>query len=144
MAVNEIEVAAPPETVWDVLSDPLAYAEWVQGTKRVRGADEGFPAPGTRLYHTVGAGPLTLSDSTIVVRSEPPRRLVLDARLGPLGSARVDITLHGRDGVTTVVLGERGNRGPGRLLWPAGDVVLRGRNRWSLERLKALVERRAA
>lgn len=143
MAVNEIEVAAPPQAVWDVLADPNAYAEWVLGTRRIRGADEGFPAEGTRLYHTVGAGPLTLGDSTTVVESQPPRRLVLDARLGPLGSARVVIELHERSGGTTVVLAEHGARGASRLLYPAGELLLRGRNRWSLDRLRAIVERRA-
>jgi uncharacterized protein YndB with AHSA1/START domain len=142
MAVNEIEVAAPPETVWDVLADPQAYAEWVLGTKRIRGADDGFPAEGTRLYHTIGAGPLSLSDWTRVVESEPPRRLVLDARLGPLGAARVVIELYERDGGTRVVVAEQGTRGPNVVLSRAGDVALRGRNRWSLDRLRDLAERR--
>ncbi len=144
MAVNEIDVLAPPQAVWDVLADPQAYAEWGLGTKRVRGADDGFPAAGTRLYHTIGAGPLTLSDSTAVVEAEPPERLVLDAKAGPLGSARVTVTLHERDGGPRIVLAERGSRGPSRLRGPAGELVLRGRNRWSLERLKEIVERRAA
>ena len=143
MALNEIEVAAPAEAVWDVLSDPRAYAEWVVGTKRVRGADDGFPAEGTRLYHTVGAGPLSLSDSTRVLASEPQRRLVLDARLGPLGAARVTVELVEHDGGTTVVLTEEGTRGPNRVLASVGDLALRGRNLWSLERLKELAERRA-
>jgi uncharacterized protein YndB with AHSA1/START domain len=143
MAVNSIEVEAPAQAVWDVLADPEAYAEWVVGTKRIRGADAGFPAEGTRLYHTIGAGPLSLSDSTRVVQSRPPSHIVLDARLGPLGAARVTIELIEDDGGTTVVLTEQGTRGPNRVLTPAGDFVLRGRNRWSLERLKALAERGA-
>jgi uncharacterized protein YndB with AHSA1/START domain len=143
MAANEIEVAAPPEAVWDVLSDPHAYGEWVLGTKRIRGADEGFPEEGTRLYHTVGAGPLTLSDTTSVVEVDPARRLVLDARMGPLGTARVVIELRESGDGTVVALAERGAAGTTRLLYPAGDLVLRGRNRWSLDRLKTLVESRA-
>ena len=143
MAVNEIEVAAPAQAVWDVLADPQAYAEWVVGTKEIRDADDGFPSVGTRFYHTVGAGPLSLSDSTQVAESEPPRRLVLDARLGPLGAARIVIELHEHEDVTTVALAEEGTRGPNRVLASAGDVILRGRNRWSLEKLKDLVERRA-
>lgn len=143
MAVKEIEVAATPRAVWDVLADPQAYAEWVVGTKHIRDADDGFPAPGTRIYHTVGAGPLSLSDSTQVVESEPLRRLVLDARLGPLGAAQVVIQLNEHEGGTTIVLAEEGTRGPNRFLATAGDVILRGRNRWSLEKLKDLVERRA-
>lgn len=143
MAVNEITVAAPAQAVWDVLADPAAYAGWVVGTKQIRDADEGFPAPGTRLYHTVGAGPLTLSDSTRVVQSEAPTLLVLDARLGPLGAARVQIELFEQNGSTRVVLVEDGSRGPNRILSRAGDLVLRGRNRWSLDRLKELAEQGA-
>ena len=143
MAVNEIRVSATAEAVWEVLSDPQAYASWVAGTKSIRGADDGFPEPGTRLYHTVGAGPLSLSDSTRVVESEPPTRLVLDARLGPLGAARVVIDLREHGGGTIVALAEEGSRGPNRLLAPAGDLFLRGRNRWSLDRLKELVESHA-
>ena len=144
MAVNEIEVAAPAQAVWDVLADPQAYAAWVVGTKEIRDSDDGFPAAGTRLYHTVGAGPLSLSDSTQVAESEPPRRLVLDARLGPLGEARVVIELHEHEaGTTTVALAEEGTRGPNRVLATAGDVILGARNGWSLEKLKDLVERRA-
>lgn len=143
MAVNEIEVAAPPETVWGVLADPDAYAYWVVGTKEIRGADEGFPAEGTRLYHRVGVGPLTLSDSSKVLRSDPPRLLILEAHLGPFGSARVEIELRATEAGTHVHFEETGSRGPNRLLQPAGDLLLRGRNTWSLERLKELAERRA-
>lgn len=141
--MNEMEVAASPETVWGVLADPDAYAYWVVGTKAIRGADEGFPAEGTRLYHRVGVGPLTLSDSSKVLRSDPPRVLILEARLGPLGSARVEIELRAKGAGTHVVFKETGMRGPNRLLQPAGDLLLRGRNKWSLDRLKELAEQRA-
>lgn len=143
MAVNEIEVAAPPETVWGVLADPEAYAYWVVGTKEIRGADDGFPAEGTWLYQKVGAGPLTLSDSSKVLRADPPRLLLLEARLGPLGSARVEIELRAPGAGTVVGLKETGARGPNRLLQPVGDLLLRGRNKWSLDRLKELAEQRA-
>lgn len=143
MAENEIEIAASPEAVWAVLSDPHAYSVWVVGTKRIRGADEGFPQNGTRLYHTIGIGPVTLSDSTRVLESTAPRFLALEARIGPFGAARVELELREHRGGTLVHMSEHGVRGPSRLLAPAGALLLRGRNEWSLERLKELVESRA-
>ncbi|HSO01815.1 MAG TPA: SRPBCC domain-containing protein, partial [Gaiellaceae bacterium] len=111
MAVNEIEIAAAPDDVWAVLAEPDAYARWVVGTKRIRGADEGFPDVGTRLHHTTGVGPLTIRDSTVVLRSERPRVLELEARLGPLGSAHVTLRLEEGGAGTRVVMKERGLRG---------------------------------
>jgi len=142
--VNEIEIAAPPEAVFDVLADPALYGYWVVGAKKIRGADDGFPAPGTRLHHTVGVGPLTLSDHSTVVESERPRRLVLDAHLGAIGSALVTLDLLDADGGTRVVMTERASRGiPARVGHKAGNLLLRGRNALSLERLKELAEGRA-
>ncbi|HWG55197.1 MAG TPA: SRPBCC domain-containing protein [Gaiellaceae bacterium] len=144
MAVNTIEIAAPPETVFDVLADPALYGYWVVGARVIRGADDGFPAPGTRLHHTVGVGPLSLRDHSTVVESERPKRLVLDANLGPIGSALVTLDLIENDGGTRVVMTERASRGiPARLAQRVGDALLRGRNTVSLERLKELAEGRA-
>lgn len=142
MAVNEIEIAATPEEVWEALARPGSYDEWVVGAKEIRGADEGFPGTGTRLHHTIGAGPLAIRDSTVVVRSEPPHVLQLHARMGPLGSAHVSLRLEPVAGGTRVVMKERGARGVTRLLQPATDLLLRGRNFVSLENLRDLVERR--
>jgi len=144
VAVNTIEIAAPPETVFDVLADPALYGYWVVGARVIRGADDGFPAPGTRLHHTVGVGPLSLRDHSTVVESERPKRLVLDANLGPIGSALVTLDLIENDGGTRVVMTERASRGiPARLAQRVGDALLRGRNTVSLERLKELAEGRA-
>jgi uncharacterized protein YndB with AHSA1/START domain len=142
MAVNEIDVSVPPEAVWDVLANPQAYPGWVVGTRAVGAADEGFPAPGTRFRYTGGAGPVNVTDATAVLAAEPGRRLVLETRMGALGSARVEIELSPCEGGTHVVLREHGSAGLNRLLQPAGDLVLRGRNRWSLERLRRLAESR--
>lgn len=142
MASNEIEVAAPPEAVWAVLADPYAYRAWVGGAKRIRGADDGFPAEGTRLYHTIGLGPLRLSDSTRVLEADEPRLLRLEARMGPLGTALVELRLERHAEGTLVRMYETAGRGVNRILQPAGDLLLRGRNAWSLEQLKELVEQR--
>jgi uncharacterized protein YndB with AHSA1/START domain len=143
VAVNEITIDASPEAVFDVLESPSSYAYWVVGAKEIRGADDGFPKPGTRLHHTVGVGPLTLRDHTTVIERERPRRLVLEANLKSLGSAVVTLDLTPDGGGTRVVMTERPSRGlPARLGMRLGNAVLRGRNFLSLERLKELVESR--
>ncbi|MBA3347515.1 MAG: SRPBCC family protein [Actinobacteria bacterium] len=144
VAVNEIEIAASPIAVFGVLSDASAYAHWVVGAKEIRGAHPGFPKPGTRFFHTVGVGPLRLKDHTTVIELEHPRRLGLEANLKGLGSALVTLTLHAEGAGSRVVMTERPSRGlPLRLGHKLGNVLLRGRNFLSLERLKELVESRA-
>jgi uncharacterized protein YndB with AHSA1/START domain len=143
MAVNEIDIAAPPEAVFDVLSDADSYEFWVVGAKEIRGSDPGFPKPGTRFYHTVGLGPLTLRDHSTVVELDPPRRLVLEAGLRSLGSALVTLDLHSEGTGSRIVMTERPASGlPLRIGLRLGNVLLRGRNFLSLEQLKELVESR--
>ncbi len=144
MAVNEIEIAASPAQVFAVLADPFAYAEWVVGAKEIRGADPGFPQKGTRFHHSVGVGPFVIKHHSRVLEVEANRRLVLDARLRALGSAIVSLQLQPSRAGTRVVMTERAGDGmPARVAHKAGNLVLRGRNFLSLERLKALAEARA-
>ena len=54
MATNSRVVQAPPEKVWEVLSDGWLYPLWVVGASRMRAVDEHWPALGARLHHSVG------------------------------------------------------------------------------------------
>lgn len=87
MPRSEIEIAAPPESVWAVLADAQRYWDWVVGAKEVRDADESWPSPGAKLHHSSGVGPLTVEDETRVLESEQPRRLVLHACCGRSASS---------------------------------------------------------
>jgi uncharacterized protein YndB with AHSA1/START domain len=93
VALNECFINASPESVFAVLADPYSYQRWVVGAKEVRQADEEWPAPGSKLHHSIGFGPFTLKDNTKVVSADPPRHLVLRARGRPLGAAIVEFTL---------------------------------------------------
>jgi len=126
----------PPERVFAVLSDPFTYADWVVGSDTIRDADDTWPAPGSRLHHRVGVGPLKINDNTEVVESIPPRRLVLQARARPLGTARVIFDLAPVADGTEVTLTEE----PGDLLSrvlhnPIADRILGRRNVATLRRL---------
>jgi len=139
-----VDVAASIGQVWDVLADGWSYAGWVVGASHIRAVDDGWPKPGTRIHHSVGPWPLVIQDTTEIVRCEPPGLLELDARLWPVGAARITFTLRARSVlVTEVRMTEVVARGPSAFLpRVAQDLLLIPRNRESLRRLAALAEGR--
>jgi uncharacterized protein YndB with AHSA1/START domain len=142
MARAEIDVAAPPETVWAVLAEPGAYGEWVVGTKVTR-ADASWPAVGSSLEFRVEVGPLGAGDRTRVVAAEPPRLLVLRAELKQFGAAGVRLELEPSAGGTHVVMEEDAVEGlVATLRTRVSDAVLKARADVALGRLKRLVEAR--
>lgn len=145
MATNRRFMPVPPEAVWDALADPAGYEYWVVGSKAIRDADPGFPAPGTRFHHTIGFGPLTVRDHTEVLAAEPPREIRLRAKARPLGSATVTVRLTPADGGTTVEMVEH----PAGPFTPFGfnplvHAATKLRNARSLMRLEDLARRRSA
>lgn len=143
MAENRAHVDAPPETVFEVLRDPASYSIWVVGSKHIRGVDPDWPSPGSKLHHTVGWGPIEDHDSTEVLAIEPPRRLVLEARAWPFGTAEVEITLEREGAGTALRISETPRQGPaarfdGRLM----DLGIHLRNVVSLRRLCRWAEER--
>ncbi|NHA67675.1 SRPBCC family protein [Phycicoccus sp. CMS6Z-2] len=137
-------VAAPASAVWDVIADGWQYSTWVVGTARVRDVDPQWPAPGSRLHHSVGPWPLTLSDSTSVESAEPPHRVVLTARGWPAGEARVEIEIVPDGPATcTVSIAEDASTGPARLVpLPVRQAGMLPRNRETLHRLALVAEGR--
>ena len=143
MAQNEIHIAATPADVFSVLSDPEAYGDWVVGSRRIRGADAGFPAVGTRFHHQVGVAPLVLNDHTEVLENHAPNRLVLRAKTRPFATARVDLRLLPDAAGTRVVMHEGAGDLPSRLLLNRlTDPLVHARNARSLQRLRRLAEAR--
>lgn len=143
MGRNTTWVDAPPERVFEVLSDPFSYSSWVVGTTKIRAADEAWPERGTRLHHTVGFPPLGTNDHTEVLDVEPPARLTLDAVARPFGRARVELSLapEGQGTRLTIVEDPAGWTAPLRFA-PAVHLAIRLRNVETLRRLKAIAERR--
>ena len=139
MAVNGIHIDASPEHVFDVLSDPYSYADWVVGTTEVVTADETWPAEGSRFTWRVGAPPLQTTGQTEVLEQDPPRRLVL--RIGlPVGHVRIEIELHRETDGTQVTLNEYVSVPLARAM---ADPPLHMRNARAVSQLKALVEGRS-
>lgn len=145
-----IEVArsttASSDAVWAVLADGFRYAAWVVGAARVRGVDAGWPAPRTRIHHSVGTWPLLIDDVTIVVACDAGRSLTLQARGWPMGEARVELDLAASDeagpGGCRIVMREDATHGPGRLIpAPLRQCAIAPRNVETLRRLAYLAER---
>lgn len=138
-------VPLPPEAVFDVFADGWSYPVWVVGASGMREVDEGWPAKGTRLHHSVGPWPMVIEDVTVVLAVDPPRLLVLEARMWPLGKARVRFELTGNTEGTTIRMFEVATRGPLSVL-PASvqSRLIAPRNRETLRRLARLAEARAS
>ncbi|GAA4034100.1 SRPBCC family protein [Allokutzneria multivorans] len=128
-----MRITASAQDVFDVLADGWSYAGWVVGASHIREVDEGWPAEGTRIHHSVGPWPLQVEDVTKVVRVVHGELIELEARMWPVGSAKVRITLTpAGPGATDAVMEEEITRGPARVV---PDVLLKPRNAEALRRL---------
>lgn len=143
-AVITRAVNAPPEVVWEVLSDGWMYGMWVVGASRIRSVEHGWPGVGSKIHHSVGLWPVLIDDHTEVLESTPNRELLLKARAWPAGEAHVRLTLEpGRAGHTTISIQEDVTAGAGRLLpRPARQLMLSPRNTETLQRLALIAEGR--
>nr|WP_091446262.1 SRPBCC family protein [Micromonospora yangpuensis] len=143
MAIVERVIQAPPQQVFDVLADGWTYSDWVVGTAHVRDVDDAWPRVGSQLHHRAGPWPISLQDSSTVLRCEPPYHLTLRAGLWPAGEAVVVFTLEAvGDDATLIRLGEDFAAGP--LRWvrtKLNDLVLHQRNKETLRRLADIATR---
>ena len=140
MAVDEIHVSTPPERVFAVLSDRTQYQNWVVGTENTTQAEGDWPQPGSTLRYTV-AGPLKLSNVTVVKAVDEPHRLELRAKAGAMPDVDITIDLIPEDGGTRVRMHERPANGLVNVLTgPLGHFALSRRNQEALDRLRRLAE----
>lgn len=145
VATNQRTIDATPEQIWAVLADPMSYDRWVVGAKDIRTADGTWPEVGSKLHHIIGVGPVQLQDSTKVLESEPPRRLVMEARARPLGIARVELLLEPHGDRTRVTISEEAIRPPAvKAINPALHPLVHSRNTETLRRLEAATRERLA
>lgn len=144
MARNEIYIKADPETVFGVLATPGTYAEWVVGSSEIHRSDSAWPDAGSIFEHSQGFWPIRLHDTTQVLESDPPRRLLLEVRARPWMIGEVTFELQAIGDGTRVVMIERPVGGVARIVRNPGlDLLLRLRNAESLRRLANVVQRRA-
>ncbi len=141
MARNEIFIAASPQKVFELLSDPRTYGYWVVGSREIRGADRDWPEPDAAFDHSVGAPPFVIKDHTSVLSALAPVMLELRANGGPLGAARITFHLQPEGNGTRVTMIEDPlERWRAVALGVPGHFLIKARNSESLRRLKQLGE----
>lgn len=145
MATNALRMNAPPAVIFEILLDPTTYPDWVVGCQKIRQIDGDWPQPGSRFHHCVGAGPVQVADSTMIVAVDAPHRLEMEVRLRPVGVGALEFRLTPGDGGTLVTMDEVPTGGPFRMLHSVvQDRLISARNTESLRRLRRLAETRAA
>jgi len=143
VATVTAHTAAPPTQVYATLSQGWLFTTWVVGTSHMRAVDADWPAVGARLHHASGVWPALVRDVTTVEQAHPDRQLVLLAKGGLLGAARITIDISPDGSGSTLTLTETPVSGPGT--WvnnPLTEAITHRRNTETLTRLTALVERR--
>ncbi|MFD3518399.1 SRPBCC family protein [Streptomyces sp. NPDC058657] len=144
MAVRHQLIRRPPHALWEVLRDTSRYCEWVVGTHSTSPGEGIWPMPGSTLHYTVRLGPKEFEGSTVVRRYDPPHALELEARSGPLGTARIALDIRAWGEHTLVIVDEHPLRGVGGALHNgAVDFLLQQRHRRMLGRLATVVEESA-
>jgi uncharacterized protein YndB with AHSA1/START domain len=135
-----IEIERPREAVFALLADVERLPEWQSGTRTARAEPPGPLATGARIVQDVtflGHAATTVAE---VVRVEPPSRLTLPVRDGPLPLV-ADHLLEDLGGRTRLTF--RADAEPVGLARAAGPLVRRGAARemrgW-FEGLKRLAE----
>jgi len=136
------DVAASRRQVWDVIADGWTYSQWVVGNSRMRAVDPNWPAPGSTIHHSIGVWPAVINDQTVAEKCLPLEELVLLAKTGPFGAARITLRLSDIPDGCHVEMDEVAVRPPmGWVPYPVQAVGLWPRNRETLCRLGALAER---
>lgn len=82
-----VEVAAPPERVWALVSDLPRMGEYSPENTGGRWVKGGGPVVGARFRGTNRQGRRTWSTSATVTRSEPGRAFAFEVKGGPLAVA---------------------------------------------------------
>lgn len=144
-----IEIAAPPERVWEVVMDPMRLEDWVTIHRHLGEVSSNPLQPGARIDQTLSIAGIHFHVHWTVERIEAPHTAVWEGR-GPAHSVahtRYELSADGDGGTRFEYHNEF--KPPGGLLGAAASRVLVGgiserEAHRSLARLKALIEGGAA
>jgi carbon monoxide dehydrogenase subunit G len=93
-----IDIAVPPQRVWDVIMDPHHFDEWVTIHRKLGYVDEGALRPGFRVDQTLALHHASFKVRWSLTELDPPYHAIWEGH-GPAGShARIVDTLTELDG----------------------------------------------
>lgn len=143
---TEIDIAAPPERVYDLMLDPERLHEWVTIHRKINRVDSGAPHTGYEMDQTLCLRHANFKVHWTLTEADRPHAATWEGR-GPAGSyARTSYRLQADDDGGTRFQYENEFRAPGGILGAAASRVIVGgmpereANR-SLQKLKSLLER---
>ena len=144
---TETLIAAPPDTVWDVVMDPQRLGEWVTIHRGVRNVTSGRVREGFEMNQTIHLRGVNFHVHWELTECEAPRRALWEGR-GPARSTAHTEYLLRAEGHGTRFHYRNEFKPPLGPLGAAASRALMGgiserEARRSLERLKALIENRS-
>ncbi|MFI0242153.1 SRPBCC family protein [Streptomyces sp. NPDC016845] len=141
MARRHRMIKASPAAVWAVLADGSKYADWVVGTESSEPVRGQWPEVGASLRYEVQLGPVHLTNETVVRYREEGSLLELEAKAGPLGTARISLQLRPWGDDCLVTVDEHPLNGAAGALHNFGlEAVIQLRHRAMLARLAHVCE----
>ncbi|MEU6387870.1 SRPBCC family protein [Streptomyces sp. NPDC046939] len=141
MARRHRMIKASPAAVWAVLADGSRYADWVVGTSSSEPVHGQWPEVGASLRYEVSLGPVHLTNETVVRYCEEGSLLELEAKAGPLGTARISLQLRPWGEHCLVTVDEHPLNGAAGALHNFGvEAVIQLRHRAMLARLERVCE----
>ncbi|MDO0929280.1 SRPBCC family protein [Streptomyces sp. TG1A-8] len=141
MAVRHRLIKASPARVWEVLADGDRYAEWVVGTASSRELRGRWPQKGASIAYRIRMGPFQVGNETVVRSCRAGSLLELEAKAGPLGTARISIEVREWGEHSLVRVDEHPLQGAGGTLHNMGfEALIRLRHRAMLARLAHVCE----
>jgi len=110
----------------------------------MRAVSDDWPATGAKLHHSAGIWPLVVNDETLVLESDRPRLLRLQAKGRPAGEATVELRIEPAGNGSKVTMVEDATRGPGSYVPKAlRQPLIALRNTETLRRLAYMAEGRS-
>lgn len=143
---KHVEIAAPPERVWQTVMDPRRFSEWVSIHRELHHADPGPPREGMKVEQTLCIRGARFKVKWTLAECDGGTRAVWEGS-GPMGShARTVYELDAQDGRTRFNYVNE-FKAPGGPLGAVASKVLVGgvpqrEADRSLQTLKALLEGR--